>query len=113
MTAAPLLAGVDAGTTRIRALLFEPDGTIAAEGSMATPTVQPRPGWAHHEAEALWRATADALRQATAKIDDPGRIAGNVNAFDRTLAPVIDHRLPALLNFIPAGFASRGRRDLQ
>ena len=76
MTATPLLAGVDAGTTRIRALLFEPDGTIAAEGSAPTPTIQPRPGWAHHEAEALWRATAEALRQATAKIDDPGRIAG-------------------------------------
>ena len=76
MTATPLLAGVDAGTTRIRALLFEPDGAIAAEGSTATPTVHTRPGWAHHEAEALWRASADALRQATAKIDDPGRIAG-------------------------------------
>jgi xylulokinase len=76
MTAPPLLAGVDAGTTRIRALLFEPDGTIAAEGSMATPTVHTRPDWAHHEAEALWRATADALRQATARIDDPRRISG-------------------------------------
>ena len=76
MTAPPLLAGVDAGTSRIRALLFEPDGAIVAEGSTATPTVHTRPGWAHHEAEALWRATADALRQATARIDDPGRIRG-------------------------------------
>ena len=33
MAAEPLLCGVDAGTTRIRALLFTPEGRLVAEGS--------------------------------------------------------------------------------
>ena len=76
MAALPLLCGIDAGTTRIRALLFTPDGRLVAEGSRPTPVERPRPGWAEHDPEALWQATCGALREATARIDEPARIAG-------------------------------------
>jgi xylulokinase len=69
-----LIAGVDAGTTRIRALVFTPDGRVVAEGSRATPVERPRPGWAEHDAEALWQAAAGALRDATTAIERPARI---------------------------------------
>lgn len=72
----PLIAGVDAGTTRIRAILFTPAGRVVAEGSRPTPVERPRPGWAEHDAEALWRATCGALRDATAGIDRPARVRG-------------------------------------
>jgi xylulokinase len=71
-----LIAGVDAGTTRIRALVFTPDGQVVAEGSRATPVERPRPGWAEHDAEALWQAASGALRDATAAIERPARIRG-------------------------------------
>jgi xylulokinase len=74
--AEPLLAGIDAGTTRIRVLIFAPDGRILAEGSASTPTTTPRPGWAEHDAEALWQATAAAARAATGQLAAPGRIVG-------------------------------------
>ena len=72
----PLLVGVDFGTTHIRALVIETDGTVVASGSAPTPIEHPRPGWAEHDPEALWRATVAALRQATDQLDDPDRIAG-------------------------------------
>ena len=71
-----LIAGVDAGTTRIRALVFTPDGQVVAEGSRPTVVARPRPGWAEHDAEALWRATCGALSDAAGRIERPGRIRG-------------------------------------
>jgi len=72
----PLLVGVDFGTTHIRALVVSLDGTVIASGSAPTPIDHPRPGRAEHDPEALWLATVVALRQATAQLDNPGRIAG-------------------------------------
>jgi xylulokinase len=71
-----LLLGVDAGTSRIRAIVFTPEGRPVAEGSRPTPVLRPRPGWAEHEPEALWQAACGALRDAAAQISEPGRIAG-------------------------------------
>lgn len=76
MTAEPLLCGIDAGTTRIRALLFTPRGRLVAAGSRPTPVERPRPGWAEHDPAALWQATCEALREAAGQIDDPARIVG-------------------------------------
>ena len=74
--AAPLLIGVDFGTTHIRALAVTTDGRVVADGMASTPIDHPRPGWAKHDPEALWLATASALRQAVDGVDDPRRIAG-------------------------------------
>jgi xylulokinase len=41
--------------------VFTPDGQVVAEGSRATPVERPRPGWAEHNADALWQAAAGAL----------------------------------------------------
>ncbi|MGH6898370.1 MAG: FGGY-family carbohydrate kinase [Geminicoccaceae bacterium] len=76
MTDDRLIAGVDAGTTRIRAIVFTPEGRVVAEGSRPTPVERPRPGWAEHDAEALWQATCGALRDATTQIEHPARIRG-------------------------------------
>ena len=72
----PLIAGIDAGTTRIRALIFETDGTLLAQGSAPTPTRTPQPGWAEHEPQALWQATVSALRQALDGLQSPERVVG-------------------------------------
>jgi xylulokinase len=76
MAGGPLLVGIDAGTSRIRALIFTPDGRLVAEASRTMPVERPRPGWAQHDPGALWDATRAALREATAKVDDAARIVG-------------------------------------
>ena len=70
----PLLIGVDAGSSRIRALVFDPEGRAVAEGSRPTETFSTRPEWAHYEPDAIWAAAVGALADATAQIDDPRRI---------------------------------------
>ncbi len=71
----PLLCGVDAGTSRIRAIVFDArDGRVVAEGAAPTPTRHPGPGLGEHDAEELWLAAAAALRAAMAGVDRPARV---------------------------------------
>src|SRR5512138_3113468 len=65
----PFLTGLDVGTTNIKALIFTPDGHVAAQASVPTPTHAPQPGQAHYEPEELWQAVVTVLRQATAQVD--------------------------------------------
>ena len=60
--AGPLLVGIDAGTTGIRALVFKPDGEVVATASRTVPLERPRPGWAQQDPQALWEAACAALR---------------------------------------------------
>ncbi|MEM7021823.1 MAG: FGGY family carbohydrate kinase [Pseudomonadota bacterium] len=72
----PLLVGIDAGTSGIRALVFSLDGQLMAEASGSVPLARPHPGWAEHDPHALWDAARGAIRAATEQLDDPGRIIG-------------------------------------
>ena len=73
-TNSPLLMGIDAGTSRVRALLFELDGTLVAEAS-DEPTVKcSRPGWASTEAEDLFKSCLNAIRSVVTMVDKPERV---------------------------------------
>jgi xylulokinase len=75
MTAAePLLCGIDAGTSRVRAMLFRPDGRVAAEAS--EPVHEPVPGRAETDPESLWRLVVALLRRVAATVPDPAAIRG-------------------------------------
>ena len=73
---APLLVGVDVGTTNIKALVVDLDGRVVASASAPTPIVYPRPEWAEYDAEILWRVSAGAIREALTRIDDTDRVQG-------------------------------------
>jgi len=61
----PYLLGLDAGTTSIKAYLYDAQsGQLVAGASRPTPVAHPRPGWAEHDPAALWQATADSIRAA-------------------------------------------------
>ncbi len=95
MAAAPLIAGVDVGTTSIKAVIFEPSGNVVAEASEPTPTHYPRPKWAYFEPEELWQATAKALRQATGQLQDHRRVASiAVASMGETAVPLDAHGQP-------------------
>ncbi|HLO35095.1 MAG TPA: FGGY-family carbohydrate kinase, partial [Candidatus Deferrimicrobium sp.] len=60
MTADQVLA-LDVGTQSVRALVFDPRGTLVAHARIPIePYVSPQPGWAEQDAELYWRSIGDA-----------------------------------------------------
>lgn len=49
-----LLIGVDIGTSSSKGVLCAPDGEILASATVQHDTSFPRPGWAEHDADAVW-----------------------------------------------------------
>ncbi len=71
-----VLVGVDVGTTGVKVVAVEPDGTVLAVTEQGYPLATPRPGWAEQDPEDWWRATQAAVAELRAAIG-PGRtIAG-------------------------------------
>lgn len=65
----PLLAGLDFGTGRIRAVAVDLKGHIVAEAAQPTPTHFPQPGWAEHNPKELWDTVCKVFRSLTQKVD--------------------------------------------
>ena len=72
----PLLCGIDAGTSQVRALVFELDGTLVAAASEPTPIRALGPDQAELDAEGLWEAIVSVLRRVVAELPDPKAIRG-------------------------------------
>ena len=49
-----LLLGIDIGTASTKGVLARPDGTVTATAQRPHRLSLPRPGWAEHDAEAVW-----------------------------------------------------------
>ena len=49
-----LLLGLDIGTASSKAVLAQPDGSVVATAERPHGLSLPRPGWAEHDAEAVW-----------------------------------------------------------
>ena len=64
---ASLLIGVDVGTTGVKALLCERDGTVLAQAGQEYPTTFAQPGWAEQDPDAWWEATCAVVRQVIAR----------------------------------------------
>jgi xylulokinase len=72
-----LLLGIDIGTTGAKAVLFTPDGDIAAQGSAEYPCHYLRPGWVEQNPQDWWRALCMATQIALANVPDgAARVAG-------------------------------------
>ncbi|MCB2053831.1 MAG: hypothetical protein KDE35_06260 [Geminicoccaceae bacterium] len=111
---APLLMGVDAGTTNTKAVIVDTAGRVVAAATEPTPIVYPAPEWAEYEGETLWRVAAGAVRAALGQLDDPARVVGvafagmaetavPLDAAGRTTGPAIawfDKRTRGELAFI-------------
>jgi xylulokinase len=69
-----LLLGIDVGTTSIKAVVYQTDGTAVASAALPTPTHVPRPRWAYYRADELWQTAVDVTRRALMGIAHPGQI---------------------------------------
>jgi glycerol kinase len=64
---------VDAGTTSVRSLLVDHDGTVAAVAQEGLAQHYPRPGWVEHDAEEIVALTMSTLAQVAAVARDSRR----------------------------------------
>ncbi len=70
------LLGIDNGGTVAKAGLFDLEGRELAVAGRKTPMNSPAPGQTERDAEALWQATAEAVREVIERAGvDPGHIA--------------------------------------
>ncbi len=94
--AADHLLALDVGTQSVRALLFDPRGTLVAMGRVpVTPYVSPQPGWAEQDPDVWWAALGEACRRLWADAAANGRpgpdsVAGVGLTTQRTTIVVAD-----------------------
>ncbi|MFT5422345.1 MAG: xylulokinase [Phycisphaerales bacterium] len=71
----PLVLGIDVGTSAVKVLLVEPDGTIAARCSKPYPLMTPQPGWSEQRPTDWWAGSFAAIQEIlrTSGVD-PSRI---------------------------------------
>jgi xylulokinase len=88
--AAELLLGVDIGTYSSKGVLCTPSGDVLATETVEHGLSLPRPGWAEHDADAIWWAEfvgiCRALLAGTYSGDDVGGVA--VSAIGACMLPV-------------------------
>jgi len=61
------LVGVDNGGTMSKAAVFTEDGRELASAGRKVEILEPHPCWSERDMGAMWRGTADAIREAVAK----------------------------------------------
>ena len=70
------LLAIDAGTTSIRAILFDRDGRACATAQQEFTQHFPQPGWAEQDADEIWATTLIVIRRVLAEaMIDAARIA--------------------------------------
>ncbi|MGH6963941.1 MAG: FGGY family carbohydrate kinase, partial [Phenylobacterium sp.] len=65
--AEPLILALDQGTTSTRAILFDATGRALAEAGRPLEQFYPADGWVEHDAEAIFQASVEVLREAVQK----------------------------------------------
>ena len=71
------LMGIDLGSTSLKAVIYDQDGSAIAVGSRPTERFHPNPEhpeWTVWEPEQIWGGTAAAIRDALAALDDPRQV---------------------------------------
>ncbi len=72
--AAPLLLGVDAGTSGLKAVLLDEAGRTVDEATVSYQFLTPRPGWSEQDPETWWQAFRDALAILWSRGNDPAAV---------------------------------------
>jgi len=77
----PSLLGIDNGLTVTKAVIFDADGSQISVARRRVPQSMPYPRWVERDMAELWRATAEAIREAIAAA---GRPPGDIEAVAAT-----------------------------
>jgi xylulokinase len=60
------VAGLDVGTTGVKAVAISPDGSVLATAERSYPLSTPNPGWSEQDPEDWWRAAESAIAEIAA-----------------------------------------------
>ena len=73
----PLLLGIDAGTSSVKAVLLDLRGNLCAVCQAEYPLHHIRPAWVEQDPEDWWQATCKAIREVLSKVPHgPERVLG-------------------------------------
>lgn len=92
-----LLLGIDVGTYESKGVLVTTDGTVIASSTQPHGLSIPKPGWAEHDAEAIWWRDTVAICQeliATAGVDPRRILAMGCSAIAPAMVPIDRHGVP-------------------
>ena len=70
-----LVLAIDAGTTGVRALVFDRDQKVAGRSYREFPQIFPKPGWVEHNPNDIWEATRTVVEEAIRKLG-PKQLCG-------------------------------------
>lgn len=65
----PLVLGIDVGTSSVKVVVLDGDGTQVGEASCAYEVSVPRPGWREIDPGVWWDATCRAMRALCSRVD--------------------------------------------
>ncbi|KNC51310.1 glycerol kinase [Thecamonas trahens ATCC 50062] len=68
-------AALDVGTSSVRFIVFQHDGTVAASVAQEVPTATPQPGWVEQDAEAVLQACVAVMAAGVAAAEAEASIA--------------------------------------
>jgi xylulokinase len=89
-----LIAGLDVGTTGVKAIAITPGGEVVATAERSYPLSTPRPGWSEQDPEDWWHASEAALAELGGDIAGIG-LSGQMHGLvaldesDRVVRPAI------------------------
>lgn len=66
-----VIISVDAGTTGVRSIAFDPTGRTVAESYREFAQHYPSPGWVEHDADEIWDVTRATLAEVCARVEEP------------------------------------------
>ena len=84
----PLLLGIDAGTSSVKAVLLDLGGNLCAVGQAEYPLHHIRPAWVEQDPEDWWQATCKAVGETLAKVP---------HGAERVLGMAVSSQAPTLL----------------
>jgi xylulokinase len=106
--------GIDIGTFESKAALVDGDGNIVASAAQAHKMLVPQPGWAEHDAEAIWWGEFAQLSKQVIAISrvDPKHIrAVGTSAIGPCMLPV-DRDGNPLMNGVLYGVDTRAHKEI-
>src|SRR4051794_27142706 len=77
---------IDAGTTSVRCIAFEENGSAVARTGREFTQHFPRPGWVEHDADEIWRVTREALADIVRLVPGPVVAVGITNQRETVVA---------------------------
>ena len=95
------LAGLDIGTTGVKALIADTSGKVVGMAYREYPCAIPHPGWVEQDVLMMWGKICEATREVLAKTNiDPARISSlGISSQRGTFVPV-DGEINPLMNSI-------------